>query len=335
MIHFPIHKQLLFVLLISILLWSGKSYAFFGAKLEPPDGKIYHGAQAEVRPVGFFSRHVDWVGIDEYTKACGHRPKLIMHYISFDPIAFWLLKSTIYEISKQPYDYIPQIGLDFYSYMPRFDILHPKDITAKIAKGNYDEKIKELAQLFIKMKTPVFLRPGYEFGGHGWGRHASKQYWIETWKRIHSLFTKEGAEKVAFVWNTLDAMDYMEYYPGDEHVDWWAINLFRNEADQNPLINRYIQDAAKHRKPVMIAESTPRYIGSINGETAWDRWYASYFNLILKYPHIKAFCYINASWQNWPVKTFRFDCRIQSNTFIASKYKNILSNSAFINASKK
>ena len=84
------------------------THAFFGAKLEPLDSRIYHGAQAEV-PLGLFSRHVDWNGLEEYTKACGHRPKLIMHYISFDPLAFWLLKSTIFEISQQPYDYIPQI----------------------------------------------------------------------------------------------------------------------------------------------------------------------------------------------------------------------------------
>ena len=330
------NKKLIFILLIcALILPVVNCHAFFGAKFEPPDGKIYHGAQAEVRPLGLFSRHVDWDGLERYVKACGHRPKLIMHYISFDPLAFWSLKSTILEISQQPYDYIPQIGLDFYSYIPGFDIMNPNDITHKIAKGDYDDKIKELAQLFIEMKTPIFLRPGYEFGGNGQGRHASKQHWLMSWKRIFAIFKTEGAENVAFVWNTLDARDYMEYYPGDDYVDWWAINVFCNYAAKHHFINSFIQDAEKHKKPVMIAESTPRYVGSGQGDESWQKWYEPYFNLISEYPHIKAFCYINASWKNWPGKSFSHDCRIQINDYLASKYKYTLSNSMFIHSRDK
>ncbi len=329
-------KKLFVGLVMGMLIFPAlKSSAFFGAKFEPPDGKIYHGAQAEVRPVGIFSRHVDWDGIEQYTEACRRRPKLIMHYISFDPLAFGLLKSTISEISEQTYDYVPQIGLDFYTYFPRFNILKPGDITKKIAEGKYDDKIKDLAQLFIEMKTPVFLRPGYEFGGNGQGRNASKQYWVKAWKRIFSIFQSEGAENVAFVWNTLDEEDFLSYYPGDEYVDWWAINIFRNNAGDIPLINHFVQEAAKHRKPILIAESTPRYVGSVQGDVSWEKWYGPYFRLLSSYPHIKAFCYINASWEKYPDKTFRFDARIQSNTFITSKYKQMLSKPRFINADKK
>lgn len=312
-----------------------QAYPFFGAKFEPPDGKIYHGAQAEVRPVSTFKRHVDWDGIEKYSSACGRRPKIIMHYISFDPVAFWLLKSTIQEISKQNNDHIPQIGLDFYSYIPGFNILNPNDITKKIANGEYDHKIKILAQLFIKMKGPVFLRPGYEFGGNGQGRHASKEYWTKAWRRIYSIFKTENTTNVAFVWNTLDAVDFMEYYPGDEYVDWWAVNVFCNNADKNPFINKFIKEAVNHKKPVMIAESTPRYIGSIHGEKSWEEWYSPYFKLIFNYSHVKAFCYINASWYKYPDKSFQFDCRIQKNSFVMSKYLKILSDQRFINAHKK
>jgi hypothetical protein len=311
------------------------AWHFFGAKLEPPAGKVFHGAQGEVRPLGLFSRHVDWDGIEVYSRACGHRPKLIMHYISFDPLAFWLLKSTIFEISQRHYDYIPQIGLDFYSYIPGFDIMNPKDITHEIAKGDYNDKIKELAQLFIEMRTPVFLRPGYEFGGNGQGRHASRLYWVIAWKRIFEIFKNEGAENVAFVWNTLDARDYMRYYPGDEYIDWWGINVFCDHADKHNFINSFIQDAEKHKKPVMIAESTPRHIGSAQGKESWQKWYAPYFNLISKYPHIKAFCYINASWKDWPDKSFSHDCRIQSNQLVSSRYRKLMLGGQFINASKK
>jgi hypothetical protein len=330
----PILNGKLFLIILTCILLSPpqESYPFFGVKLEPPDGKIYHGAQAEVRPASILAHRIDWKGIDQYATASDRQPKLIMHYISFDPLAFWLLKSTISEISQQAYNYIPQIGLDFYSYSPGFDILKPKDITAKIAQGNYDHRIKELAHLFIKMKTPSFLRPGYEFGGNGQGQHASKQHWATAWKRIFEIFKNEGAENVVFVWNTLDAKDYLEYYPGDEYVDWWGINIFCNNSDENKFIARFLMDAKRHRKPVMIAESTPRYVGSRQGKESWQKWYEPYFNLILKYPQLKAFCYINASWKNYPDKSFKYDCRIQSNTFVASKFRQKLSKSRFINA---
>jgi len=303
---------------------------FFGAKMEPPPGKIFHGAQAEVRPLGFFARHVDWEGISAYTQTTGFRPKLIMHYITFDPLGFWLLKGTIAEITATTYNYIPQIGLDFYTYTLGFDILNPNDITQGIAEGMYDEKIWELARLFNEMATPVFLRPGYEFGGRGQGRHASKQYWVGAWKRIHDIFREAGADQTVFVWNTLDATDYMGYYPGDAYVDWWAVNVFINDADQDEFLNGFIQEAARHNKPVMIAESTPRYVGSQSSRDAWEKWFQPYFNLIFKYPHIKAFCYINASWKGYPDSSFRYDCRIQTDTSIAEKYKMMMYDMKFI-----
>lgn len=322
-------------ILFIFISFATKSFAFYDAKLEPPDGQIYHGSQAEVRPASLFSRHVNWNGMERYVEACGQRPKLIMHYITMDSVGFYLLKSTIVKIGRQPYDYIPQIGLDFYSYFPHYDILNPKDITERIAGGEYDHRIKNLAELFAKMETPVFLRPGYEFGENGQGRYASKSFWIKAWRRIYNIFQRGGAENVAFVWNTLDAKDFMDYYPGDGYVDWWAINVFNNNADQDLFINYFIQQAAAHQKPVMIAESTPRPIGSVGGQLSWERWYQPYFSLISKYPHLKAFCYINASWKNYPDPSFVFDCRIQSNSLVAAKYREILSEPKFINAVKK
>ena len=328
-------KSLLFLVIFIIISFVTKSFAFFDAKFEPPDGQIYHGAQAEVRPISIFAYKVDWRGLNKYVGASGKRPKLIMHYISFDSFAFKLLRPTISKISKQPYNYIPQIGLDFYSYPPGYNILNPNDITRDIAGGNYDNKIKQLAQLFIKMETPVFLRPGYEFGGNGQGNHASKTYWIGGWRRIYDIFQQEGAQNVAFVWNTLDAQDFMDYYPGNNYVDWWAINIFSDYSEKDQFINFFVKEAEIHQKPVMIGESTPRYIGSVGGQVSWDMWYQSYFNLIFRYPHIKAFCYINASWKDYPDKTFAFDCRIQSNKFVAIRYKKALSNQTFIHADKK
>ena len=314
--------------------------AFFGAKFEPSDNMIYHCAQAEVRPRDMNSLDVDWVGISRYAEACGHQPKLIMHYISLDARAFKLLKSVIRKIprkklAKVKHDYFPQVGLDFYRYDNPANILRPIDITKDIAEGRYDRQIRSLAGMFKSMKVPCFLRPGYEFGGNGQGRFASKTYWVQAWKRIYDIFQTKKAYNVAFVWNTLDARDFMDYYPGDDYVDWWAVNVFVNNADQDAFINSFIQLAAVHQKPVMIAESTPRYVGSTGGEVAWNLWYQPFFRLIANYPHVKAFCYINASWTGYPDPTFVYDCRIQSNAFVASRYFERMAVSSIIHGAAK
>jgi len=334
-------SNLVFGLICSIcLIIPVDTDAFFGAKFEPPDGMIYHCAMAEVRPKDMNAYDVDWTGLGQYAQTCGRQPKLIMYYVSFDERAFKLLKPVVRKIPRKKllnvkYDYLPQIGLDFYRYGYPPNILNPIDITQDIAEGRYDKQIRSLAGMFKRMKVPCFLRPGYEFGGNGQGRLASKAYWTQAWKRIYGIFQEKKAFNVAFVWNTLDAQDFMDYYPGDDYVDWWAINVFVNNADQDLFVNSFVQQAAIHQKPVMIAESTPRYIGSIGGENAWNVWYQPYFSLIAKYPYIKSFCYINASWEGYPDQTFAYDCRIQSNDIIAQRYKEILSNDTIINAERK
>jgi hypothetical protein len=232
-----------------ILTANNVEAAFFGAKFEPPDGKIYHCAQAEVWPKSIDEYEVDWHGIEDYTRACGRRPKLIMHYISFDAKALQLLEPAIRAIASRRYAYFPQIGLDFHIYGKHRGTLDPIDITDKIAVGEYDSQIGRLARLFKEMDTPAFLRPGYEFGGTGQGRTASKTYWIVAWRRIHDIFRQEGADQVAFVWNTMDAADFMDYYPGDDYVDWWGISVFINNADQDPFINAFVKRAAVLRIP--------------------------------------------------------------------------------------
>ena len=330
-----------FIIFVSVLVYSTMLkptgvQAYFGALLEPPDGHVYHGAQAEVRPLPHINKiGVDWTGLDEYSVRIGKRPKLVMHYISLDPLAFYILRSKLREITQREYDYIPQIGLDFYTYFRSFNILRPTDITPAIAAGEYDQRIKKLARLFIEMDSPVFIRTGYEFGGNGQGRFASKKHWIAAWKRIHGIFRHEGAIKVAFVWNTLDAEDYMDYYPGDEYVDWWGINVFVNNASENAFVNKFILDALMHKKPVMIGESTPRYLGSVNGKKSRDEWYAPYFKLIKKYKHIKAFCYINSSWEGYPDKTFKHDCRVYRNEVVLDSYKKMISLPGVIHANKR
>lgn len=319
--------------LLLIIISLGIAYS--GNKFEPPDGKVLHGAQAEVRPVDRQRLSVDWKGIDDYAAAAGAYPKLIMHYISLDSDIFYLLLPTIAEIAKQDYDYYAQIGLDFYTYPEGNGFERRRDISHEILSGKHDSELAALASLFKEMEIPVFLRPGYEFGGKGFGSRYSRKLYVRVWKYLVDYFRKQHVENVAFVWNTVDEKKYMGWYPGDDYVDWWAINIFQSTAFKDSLLVRFTEDAARHQKPLMIAESTPHSLGVVSAEKVIKEWFTPYFEFIHRYPNVKAFCYINASWLGYPDRSFWYECRIQTNPQVAAFYRRELANKRYINALPK
>ena len=109
-------------------------------------------------------------------------------------------------------------------------------------------------------------------------------------------------------------------------MDWWGIDLFSADELLGERTMAFCDGAAKHRKPVMIGESTPRGIGVLGGKTSWDAWFAPYFRLIRTRPEIKAFCYINWEWRHWS-DTLGFDwrnwgdCRVEQNAYITEQYR--------------
>ena len=114
-----------------------------------------------------------------------------------------------------------QIGLWFYTE-------NNIQYDCQIANGSYDQSIDAMIQGIEKMGRPVWLRIGYEFNG-GWAGFDFNCY-INAYRRItdklrNNTFTNKY---VANVWDyTADANvnGYMNYYPGDDYVDWWAANV--------------------------------------------------------------------------------------------------------------
>ncbi|HEY4249184.1 MAG TPA: hypothetical protein VGM64_20335 [Lacunisphaera sp.] len=116
------------------------------------------------------------------------------------------------------------------------------------------------------------------------------------------------------------------YYPGDEWVDWWSLDLFSAGEMSAKLPGSFCEEANRHRKPVMIGESTARYVGVHEGQKSWDKWYAPYFAFIRARPEIKAFCYIDWNWAVWSKKLgFSWndwlDCRIEQDETVRKLYR--------------
>lgn len=225
-------------------------------------------------------------------------------------------------------------------YIPLFGVFWHRSSDKRIAEGRHDSEIRAMAVQVKQCGFPVFLRPGFEFGPYGYLERkgqTSREHYAKMFRRFVDVFRNEGVKNVAFVWNTVgvEAYDYwMDYYPGDEYVDWWGVNLFSRRQIQGS--GRFLEEAKKHGKPVMICESAPAFEGGTRNDRSIDRFFAPYFQLIERHSHIKAFVYINIDWAaqkgspfaHWP------DSRIQSNPNVLDFYKTALLDKRFIHLSE-
>lgn len=155
-------------------------------------------------------------------------------------------------------------------------------------------------------------------------------------------------ENVAIVWDwspgaELDAESggadpqdaakrYMAYYPGDAWVDWWGINVFGAANLWSPATTGFLKNAADHRMPVMIGESTPKGHSVQEGTRLVDAWYKPYFGFIRSSPVVKAFCYIDWDWGVYPQWSDWGDGRIEDNADILRYYRSEVGRSFYANA---
>lgn len=142
----------------------------------------------------------------------------------------------------------------------------------RIADGEFDSFFREWAQDALAFGSPVYLRFGFEMNGDwfGWGGHPD--LFIRAWRRAHRIFEEEGATNVVWVWSPNAISIPRElwnriaaYYPGDEFVDWVALDGY-NFGDEHSEWHRWesfeevftpgLDELADHcpEKPVMIAE---------------------------------------------------------------------------------
>ncbi|AWG23223.1 hypothetical protein FFWV33_17665 [Flavobacterium faecale] len=304
---------------------------FYNAKYEPQTG-IYHGAGQDKKG---FNDYVNAVGQDKM-------PAIYMTYVnvtsSVKKIQRWG-KDLKYALDSLPKGMIPQIGLGFTG---------GKDTGAgldkEVADGKYDQQLQAFYKVLLELDRPSFTRIGYEFEGD-WNGYSPESY-----KKIFITISKAFKEKnikSATVWcsgggsaDFISTEKLMEYYPGDQYVDWWGIDIFSPEEFDNNGLQNFFDGAHEHKKPVMIGECTPRFVGVMDGEVSWDKWFKPFFKMLHDNAGIKAFCYINWDWEYWsnrngfPWHDWK-DARIEKNPFVLEAYKKEMESPLFIHLDKK
>jgi len=125
------------------------------------------------------------------------------------------------------------------------------------------------------------------------------------------------------------------YYPGDNYVDWFGVDVFfaRHITGKYKPVEDFLKLAIKHKKPVMIGETTAAGTGVEKGKESWDEWFKPFFKLIHDHKQIKAFCYINWDWlkdKTWGSPGTWGNCRIEENKVVKKNYINEMSNERYI-----
>ena len=276
----------------------------------------------------------DEVAFANYVSAVGRHRTPILHMIychlhqseQITKFRFGMLHEAL-----RQYDgcVIPQIGLPM--------TWGGKSETDKIASGDFDDKIDAFCRVLKRWDRPIFLRIGYEFNGR-WNGYEPKSY-IAAWRRVVTKLREHKLDKVATVWcyasdiRNLESM--MDWYPGDEWVDWWGIDLFSVQHFTDPDTPKFMRLAREHKFPVMIGESAPRFVGVHGGKKSWHDWYRPYFKFIAENENVKAFCYINWNWALHPAWKDWGDSRIERNDAVLKRYRRQLDKPIFAHATDK
>lgn len=283
-------------------------------KFEPKGNKIIHGAGQSKEMFRAYSKAVE-----------KYKPIIYMTYMTYIKIQNldkWL-KNIKIELKDYP-DVILQIGFNLR--------VNGKDATKEISKGKYDSELNKFLDFVTDFNRPIFIRLGYEFDAPG---KYKPDLFVKSWKYFIDLSRSRGIKNLAFVWCACPypgTEPIKKYYPGDDYVDWFGIDLFavKNFENENSLVESFMNLAKFHRKPVMIGESTPARTGVNRGKASWDEWFKTYFNWISTHPNVKAFCYINWDWgKDWKQPEW-LNGRIHENETVRKNFVKELSKKKYI-----
>jgi Glycosyl hydrolase family 26 len=149
-----------------------------------------------------------------------------------------------------------------------------------IAAGSQDGYLHSLAVALRSVGGPVFFRPFQEFNGSWFANYSGDPSgFVAGWRRMWTIFHAAGATNVVWVWcpNAVDqpaghAPHWTAYYPGDQYVDWVAVDGY-DHLDlprRSPLsLFMGVYNDYHTTKPIMIAETaalepdTPRWMSSV------------------------------------------------------------------------
>jgi hypothetical protein len=170
-----------------------------------------------------------------------------------------------------------------------------------------------------------YIRIGYEFDNPE--NHYDPENYKKAFRRIVDKFKDYNLTNVAFVWHSYggpinDNNTFLDWYPGNEYVDWCGISIFKQPYECQtalkcdiPYIDNFAEYCTTLNHPIMIAESTP-FGGIIEEKVAassptamneagitgstWNRWFLPVLQFIERHD-VRIWSYINCNWDDQPL----------------------------------
>lgn len=211
--------------------------------------------------------------IDAYTEQVGRPPAIVLSYKRWGVKPFY--RPELRQIDRR--GALPMVSWEPWNSAGRAVRLR------QIARGRYDGYVRRSAREARAWGRPVMLRFAHEMNGSwdAWGRGArggGSRSFVAAWKHLVAIFRQAGADNVLWVWcpnvNT-GKLPFMQFYPGDEWVDWVGLDGFNWGGSigwrsfSETFAGSYEELAARTSKPILIAETGS---GEEDGDkAAWVR----------------------------------------------------------------
>ncbi len=205
-----------------------------------------------------------------------------------------------------------------------------------------DAYLHRLARQAKETEIPIFLRFANEMNdpGSAWGQ--DKALYIEKFRLVADVMHKE-APNVVMCWSPNDwghhgFGDAVEWYPGDQYVDWVGISsyapyLINGESKHHTKFTdrlATIYNAYADRKPIYLSEGAP--IQNIEFKTTDVSQVAAkdlrefYDEIARRYPAIKAVFY----WDNDEQVGAKRQCKLSDNLLMLKTYKASIADDYFL-----
>lgn len=173
-----------------------------------------------------------------------------------------------------------------------------------VAKGKYDSYIHAWAKEAAKIDQPIFIRLGHEMNDpyrYPWGpQNNTAKDFVAAWQHVYTLFKKDGASKVVWIWSPHPAYGYFDaFYPGSKYVDYIGIGVLNYGTVANwskwwsfgEIFGKHYSELAIYNKPMMITE-----FGSLTAGGKREQWFEEALHqLPQKYPLVKSILFFHFS----------------------------------------
>jgi hypothetical protein len=147
---------------------------------------------------------------------------------------------------------------------------------AAIAQGRCDDLMHQIARSFKAYGKPVLFRFAWEMNipTLPWSLTMTKSTtgdYVSAWRRFHQIMVEEGATNVKWVFSPnaksyAEDMSYKPIYPGDDVVDWVALDGYNWGTTQTWSKWSSFTDVFKdsYDEIITLAPTKPLMLGEIN-----------------------------------------------------------------------